>query len=80
MAVTKVSIRELHNHGGELIDRASRGERITITRSGKEVAELRPLGREELSSEELIDRFKQVPRADYDQLRGDLDTTIDPRT
>jgi antitoxin (DNA-binding transcriptional repressor) of toxin-antitoxin stability system len=78
--VTRVSIRDLRNHGGEVVDRASRGERITITRSGREVAELRQVGRQELSSEELIDRFKQVPRTDYGELRDDLDAAIDPRT
>jgi len=78
--VTKVSIRDLRNQGGAVVDRASRGERITITRSGREVAELRQVGRRDLSSEELIDRFKQVPRFDYGELRNDLDAAFDPRT
>ena len=40
-----VSIRDLRNNGGEVVDRAARGEPITITRAGKRVAELRPLSR-----------------------------------
>ena len=40
-----VTIRELRNEGGEVVDRAARGERITITRSGQPVAELRALAR-----------------------------------
>jgi prevent-host-death family protein len=38
--MTEVTIRELRKHGGEVVGRAARGERITITRSGKPVAEL----------------------------------------
>lgn len=77
--MAKVSIRDLRNHGGEVVDRAARGEQITITRSGREVAELRRLGQRALSSEELIERFKHVPRIDYDELRADLDAIVDPR-
>jgi antitoxin (DNA-binding transcriptional repressor) of toxin-antitoxin stability system len=77
--VTRVSIRDLRNHGGDVVDRAARGEQITITRSGRAVAELRRLGQGALSSEELIERFKHVPRIDYDELRDDLDAIVDPR-
>ncbi len=41
--MAEASIRELRNHGGEVIDRVAAGERVTITRDGKAVAELRPL-------------------------------------
>jgi antitoxin (DNA-binding transcriptional repressor) of toxin-antitoxin stability system len=34
-----VSIRELRNHSGEVVDRAARSERVTVTRRGKQVAE-----------------------------------------
>lgn len=77
--MTEVSIRDLRNHGGDVVDRAARGERITITRSGKAVAELRRLGQRALSSEELVERFRHVPRIDYDELRDDLDAVLDPR-
>jgi len=40
LAMAEVSIRELGNHGGEVIDRVARGEQLTVTRSGKPVAEL----------------------------------------
>ena len=76
--MAKVSIRDLRNHGGEIVDRAAGGEMITITRSGRPVAELRPI-REPLTSEAVVERFKQVPRMDYDELRKDLDAIIDPR-
>jgi prevent-host-death family protein len=77
--VAEVSIRDLRNHGGEVVDRAAAGEPITITRAGKPVAELRPLSSRALSSETLIERFKRVPRIDPDELREDLDAIIDPR-
>lgn len=35
-------MRELRNHGGEVLDRVARGEVLVVTRDGAEVAELRP--------------------------------------
>jgi prevent-host-death family protein len=49
--MTNVSIRELRNHGGDVVDRGSRGEAVTITRVGKPVAELRPGSRQPLATE-----------------------------
>jgi len=76
--MSKVSIRELRNQGGQVIDRAERGERITITRDGREVAELRPL-RAALSAEALIERARGLPPVDPADLRFDIDQIIDPR-
>jgi prevent-host-death family protein len=73
-----VSIRELRNEGGEVVDRAVRGERIIITRSGTPVAELRPL-RPPLSAGALVERWKRVPAMDLATLRADMDELIDPR-
>lgn len=73
-----VSIRELRNQGGEVVDRAARGERIVITRSGTPVAELRPL-RPPLSAEALLERWKRLPAMDLATLRADMDELIDPR-
>jgi antitoxin (DNA-binding transcriptional repressor) of toxin-antitoxin stability system len=36
--MARVSIRDLRNHGGDIVDRAARGEKITVTRSGRAVA------------------------------------------
>jgi prevent-host-death family protein len=41
--MSEISIRDLRNHGGEVIDRVEAGERLTVTRDGRPVAELRPL-------------------------------------
>ena len=75
--MSKVSIRDLRNHGGDVVDRAARGERITITRSGRPVAELRRLSQEPLSAEELIARRKSAPPVDYEEMREELDAIID---
>jgi len=41
--VTDVSIRDLRNHGGEVIDRVLGGHDIVITRSGRPVAQILPM-------------------------------------
>jgi prevent-host-death family protein len=74
--MTEVSIRELRNHGGEVVDRAARGEQITITRSGRPVAELRPV-RPPLSAEALISRWRKLPAIDPAALRADIDNLLD---
>ena len=74
--MAKVSIRDLRNHGGEVVDRAARGEQITITRSGRAVAELRPL-RPPLSAEALLSRWHRLPALDPIALRTDLDRLLD---
>jgi antitoxin (DNA-binding transcriptional repressor) of toxin-antitoxin stability system len=76
--VAKVSIRDLRNHGGEVVDRAERGEQITITRSGKEVAELRAL-RAPLSADALLRRWSRLPAVDPAALRSDIDDLLDSR-
>jgi len=72
-----VSIRELRNHGGEVVDRVARGERVTVTRRGKQVAELRPLRSSAVPTAELMRRRAHLPLVDPDELRRDLDSVID---
>jgi antitoxin (DNA-binding transcriptional repressor) of toxin-antitoxin stability system len=72
-----VSIRDLRNHGGDVVDRASRGEQITITRSGTPVAELRALRRGGLPAQVLLDRYRRLPPVDPDALRTDIDSSLD---
>jgi antitoxin (DNA-binding transcriptional repressor) of toxin-antitoxin stability system len=74
--MAKVSIRELRNHGGDVVDRAMRGEQITITRSGAEVAELRAL-RPALSAEALLAGWRRLPAVDPAALRADVDELLD---
>jgi len=76
--MSDVSIRELRNHGGEVVERAARGEQITITRAGRAVAELRPLSAPPLAAQALVTRWRRLPAVDPDALRADIDEIIDP--
>jgi prevent-host-death family protein len=76
--MAEVTIRELRNHGGDVIDRVERGEHLTVTRNGKPVAELRPLSRPTVMTDELIRRWRRLPRIDPAKLRRDIDDLIDP--
>jgi prevent-host-death family protein len=67
-----VTIRELRNKGGEVVDRAARGERIVITRGGHPVAELSPL-RPPLTAEAVLERARRLPPVDPVALREDID-------
>jgi antitoxin (DNA-binding transcriptional repressor) of toxin-antitoxin stability system len=74
-----VSIRDLRNHGGDVVDRAARGEQITVTRSGKAVAELRAVSRPPLPPEALLGHWRQLPAVDSVALRADIDGLLDAR-
>jgi antitoxin (DNA-binding transcriptional repressor) of toxin-antitoxin stability system len=76
--MTEVNIRELRNHGGDVVDRAARGEQITITRAGKPVAELRAIAGPRLSTDALIRRWQSLPKVDPVKLRADIDSVLDP--
>lgn len=76
--MTEISIRDLRNHGGDMVDRAAKGEHLTITRSGKPVAELRALSRAPLTLGVVLDRRRNLPFVDPDALRRDLDQILDP--
>ena len=70
-------MRELRNHGGEVLDRVARGAAVVVTRDGAEVAELRPRSRRSPSSADLITRRRQLPPVDPDALRRNLDEVLD---
>jgi antitoxin (DNA-binding transcriptional repressor) of toxin-antitoxin stability system len=72
-----VTIRDLRNRGGDVVERAARGEQITITRAGTPVAELRALPQAALSAETLLDRWRRLPRLDPVALRRDIDQALD---
>ena len=76
-AMADVTIRELRNRGGEVVDRVARGERVTITRSGKPVAELRPLQAEALRSGVVLERWSRLPHVDPVRFRRDIDASLD---
>lgn len=75
--MSEATIRELRNNGGAVIERVLAGERITITRDGEPVAELRPLGRRPVSREVMLERFRRLPPIDAEAFRADVDSMVD---
>jgi len=71
--MTDISVQELRNHGGEVVNRAARGEAITITHDGRAVAKLSSIGAGPVAAEVLLDRWRHVPRIDPERLRADID-------
>lgn len=45
MTMARTGLRELRQHASELVRRAEQGEMVTVTVSGREVAQLGPLPR-----------------------------------
>jgi len=74
-----VSIRDLRNHGGDVVDRAARGEAITITRDGRPVAKLSSIPAGAIAAEVLLARWRHLPAVDPVRLRADIDETLDAR-
>ena len=75
--MSEATVRELRNHGGHVLDRVTAGERVVITRDGKPVAQLVPMGRERLSAAVLVARFRALPPVDAQRLRDDVDAVVD---
>jgi prevent-host-death family protein len=71
-----VTVRELRNNGGAVLDRVERGESVIVTRDGHPIAELRPLPRRSARPTELIERRKRLPRVNPESLRRDIDAAI----
>lgn len=76
--MAEVAVRELRNHGGEILDRVAGGETMTVTRDGHPIAELRPLPRRPLQAALLLLRWQSLPAVDPTKLRADLDDVLDP--
>ena len=71
-------MRDLRNHGGDVLDRVERGETVVVTRAGVPIGELRPLPRPRLSDRSLLMRWRTVPVVDAAEFRADLDAVLDP--
>ena len=70
-------MRDLRNHGREVIDRVMSGERLTVTRLGRPVAELRPMPTPGPDAAALLARWQHLPHVEGRAIRRDLDETID---
>ncbi len=77
MSKDEVSVRDVRNHGREVLERVIAGERLTVTRAGRPIAELRPLQRAPLPLHEVLARRRHLPRVDADAMQRDLDAVID---
>lgn len=76
--MAEVAVRDLRNHGGEILNRVAGGETLTVTRDGDPIAELRPLPRRPLQAGQLLQRWRAVPAVDPAKLRADIDELLDP--
>jgi prevent-host-death family protein len=74
----EVTVRDLRNHGGDVLKRVERGEAVIVTRDGVPVGELRPVPRPRLSATSLLARWKNVPAVDARAFRDDIDSVLDP--
>ena len=72
-----VTVRDLRNKGGEVLDRVMRGDTLIVTRDGHEVAELRPLPPRALDASALLARWRHLPVVDPVRLRRDIDSFLD---
>jgi prevent-host-death family protein len=75
--MSEITVRELRNQGGDVLDRVARGEALIVTRDGQAVAELRPLPRRPVPASVLLDRWRRLPAVDAARLRRDLDDVLD---
>ena len=75
--MTEVAVRDLRNHGGEILSRVASGEALTVTRDGEPIAELRPLPRRPLPASLLLQRWRRLPAVDPVLLQADIDGVLD---
>ena len=76
--MAEVTVRELRNHGGRVLERVARGEALVVTLDGRPIAELRPLAGRPLDAGTLLRRWRGLRPVDGAKLRADLDRYLDP--
>lgn len=72
-----VTVRDLRNNGGRVLERVANGESLVVTLDGRPVAELRPLPVRALPAAALLARWRRLPVVDPVALRADIDRTLD---
>ena len=75
--MANVTVRDLRNHGGRVLQRVAEGESLTVTLDGRPIAELRPLPGTALPAATLLRRWLRLPLVDAAALRADLDRVLD---
>lgn len=75
--MANVTVRDLRNNGGRVLQRVVNGEALTVTMDGRPVAELRPIPRRETTAATLLKRRRSLPVVDVPALREDIDRLLD---
>ncbi|HEY4190515.1 MAG TPA: type II toxin-antitoxin system prevent-host-death family antitoxin [Candidatus Limnocylindrales bacterium] len=75
--MAEVTIRDLRNHGGDVVDRVLAGEEITVTRDGRPVAVLVAAPRRPVPIDALLARWRRLRAVDPVVLRDDIDELFD---
>lgn len=75
--MANVTVRELRNNGGRVLQRVAKGESLTVTLDGLPIAELRPLATQAVPAATLLRRWHSLPSVDAAALRADLDRALD---
>jgi prevent-host-death family protein len=73
-----VTVRQLRNQGGQVLQRVADGETLVVTMDGEPIAELRPVPGRGVSAETLLKRWRHLPAIEPTQLRADIDNALDP--
>lgn len=73
----EVTVRELRNRGGEVLDLVEAGEEIQVTRDGRPVALLVPTRRQPLPVDVLLARWRHLRPVDPVRFRRDIDELFD---
>ena len=75
--MSEITVRDLRNRGGDVLERVARGEALTVTRDGQAIAELRPLQRRPVPAAVLVNRWRGLPYVDPAKLRAEIDDVLD---
>lgn len=75
----EISQRDLRLRSREIMDAVEHGEAFTVTRDGRQIAELVPIRRRQfVPVKEFLALGRALPAIDPDAFRADLDALMDP--
>ena len=76
----QISQRDLRMRSKDIMDAVENGETFTVTRDGREIAELVPVNnrRRFVLADDFYSASAAAPAVDLDRFRTDLDSLIDP--
>jgi antitoxin (DNA-binding transcriptional repressor) of toxin-antitoxin stability system len=75
--MSSVNVRELRNHGGDVLARVEAGAELDVVRAGRVVGVLSPVRRPAPRTSDLIEWRRTLPRMDAAALREDIDQIVD---